>query len=209
MTKCMRFIILLTVLSILTTPVFCREIKAEQIQATMEENSKDEESTESKDKKTNDNVKDTESDDNKDNKENVKDTESDDKDNKENSKNTENENDNKNKYVYILNMGSPYRKWQGATLYARFTADENYDGLIDVPIFTISGPNNYICTVDSSVEHIKDEHLDMYCWWTDRDFVEFEILYAEKGEWRFEASAPCTYEVPCYTETQNEFENNL
>ena len=157
MTKCMRFIILLTVLSTLTTPVFCREIKAEQIQATMKENSKDEEST---DKKSNENVKDTESDD-------------------------------KDKCVYTIEINER----QNGSIVARFNEDSNYDGLIDVPSFTIFGPDNYTCTVDSSVESVKNEYLDMYCYWIDRDYVQFDIEYVEKGEWKFESSSPCQYEI--------------
>ena len=172
MTKCMRFIILFAVLSILTTPVFCREIKAEQIQATMKENSKDKEST---DKKSNENVKDTESDDNKDNKENVKDTENDDKD----------------KCVSTIEINER----QNGSIVARFNEDSNYDGLIDVPSFTIFGPDNYTCTVDSSVESVKNEYLDMYCYWIDRDYVQFDIEYIEKGKWKFESSSPCQYEI--------------
>ena len=86
------------------------------------------------------------------------------------------------------------------TIVSRFLVDDNYDGLIDIPSYSILGPGGYSYIVDSTKLQIKDDGLDMICTWVDREYVQFDIQYAEEGQWQFTSTLPCTFEKMAYVE---------
>ena len=84
------------------------------------------------------------------------------------------------------------------TIISRFNVDENYDGKIDVPTFTLLGPGGYTYLVDNTKLELKADGIDMSCTWVDRDYVQFDIREAAEGQWQFTSSLPCTFEKSYY-----------
>ena len=84
------------------------------------------------------------------------------------------------------------------TIKVTFTTDENNDGKIDIPSFTLLGPGGLQYLIDSTKLEIKDEGIDMRCSWTDREYVQFDFISATPGIWQFNSNLPCIYEKVRY-----------
>ena len=84
------------------------------------------------------------------------------------------------------------------TIKVTFTTDENNDGKIDIPSFTLLGPGGLQYLIDSTKLEIKDEGIEMRCSWTDREYVQFDIISATPGIWQFNSNLPCIYEKVRY-----------
>ena len=93
---------------------------------------------------------------------------------------------------YLITIKGP------VTVISRFTIDNNNDGKIDIPTYTILGPGGYTYLVDSTKLELKDAGISMYCTWVDRDYVQFDISEAVEGQWQFSSSLQCTYEKKPY-----------
>ena len=52
--------------------------------------------------------------------------------------------------------------------------------------------------IDSTKLEIKYEEIEMRCSWTDREYVQFDIISATPGIWQFNSNLPCIYEKVRY-----------
>ena len=102
---------------------------------------------------------------------------------------------------YVFNVTD---KKQGLSIVLRYTTDRDGDGYGDVPDrIVLTSPYGTTTALSNANASMSDETMEIACQW-EKKFLQLDIAYAQKGNWKITTSEPVTFSRMPYAGVRQE-----
>ena len=92
-------------------------------------------------------------------------------------------------------------KKSAITVVVRYTTDTNMDGIGDKPVVSLISPDGVTTPITEESPQLRNTSINAALTWTD-NFVQFDIVNAENGNWTINTDINCTF-------TSKEYAGNM